>query len=259
MSRTATRTALAALAVVLGTAGAEAQARESCNWPWGYRVGHWHYPEVVAELTQRTGPRSRADLDATARELVRSAAEPDADAVVETIRTHFADGIRSDYEQAIACAVRKGADVPDVDLDAAVARAVESQREDAARRAAAMANTTLQLAAHRGWRSSQHPPNEGIPYDGDGAFEAALLMFEQTGSDAGLLDELNPERAAAAFGRVALRPGPRACDALKRLRRWYRWESIGLDDERYGRPHASYESLRRESPERCPELDDPGG
>ena len=256
MLRTATRTALAGLTVLLGTAGAEAQARESCTSAWGYRLGHWHYPEVLAELTQRNGPRSRAELDATARELVRSAAEPDADAVVETIRTHFADGIRADYEQAIACAVRNGADVPDIDLDAAVARAVESEREDAVRNAVAMASTTLDLAAHRhrllevGWLSVS-----GTPYAG--AFDAALELFDATEGRSGtwLMHELDAEREAAVLESRALRPGPGACHALQSLRVWT--DNPGPDWRPL--PHPSYERLRRESPERCPQLDDPGG
>ena len=254
MWRTATRTALAGLAVLLGTAKAEAQAPESCNWPWGYRVGHWHYPEVVAELTQRNGPRSRAELDATARELVRSTAEPDADAVVETIRTHFADGIRSDYEQAIACAVRKGADVPDVDLDAAVARAVERQRERAARNAVAMASTTLDLAAHR-HRHTERLGVSGAPYAG--AFDAELELFDATEGRSGtwLMHELDPEREAAVLESRALRPGPGACHALQSLRVWT--DNPGPDWRPL--PHPSYQRLRRESPERCPQLDDPGG
>ena len=232
----------------------ERHAHPDCPDPgmafWVYTVGHWHYPEIVAELTQRNGPRSAAELDAVARELARSAADPDPDWVVEQIRTHFQDDIRAGAEEA----AREGICFDERDVEGMVAAALEDLRENPTEDARWMAATTLQLAAHRGWRSSNHPPNEGIPYDGEGAFEAALLMFEETGDDAGLLDELDPERAAVEFGRAALRPGPLACEALHRLRKW-RWDE---DNERYD-PHPSYERLRRESPERCPELDDPGG
>lgn len=252
MLRTATRTALAALAVLLGTASAEAQARESCIA--AYRLGHWHHPEILAELTQLNGPRSQAELDATARELVRWAAEPDADAVVETIRTHFADGIRSDYERAIACTIRNGTDVGDIDLDAAVARTIENRREDAAQLAEAMANTTLDLAAHR-HRHTAWLGVSGTPYAG--AFDAAAELFDATEGRAGtwLIKELDPERAAAVLEPRALRSGPAACHALYSLRHWS--ENPGPDWRPL--PHPSYERLRRESPERCPELDDPPG
>lgn len=213
-----------------------------------YPVGHWHYPEIVAELTQRNGPRSAAELDEAALELARSAADPDPDWVGEQIRAHWEGDIRAGAEEAA-----QGPCYDTSDIDRMVAQAIERNRHDP-ETALGMAGETLELAAHRGWRSSRHPPHAGIPYDGDGAFEAALLMFEETGDDAGLLDELDPERAAVVFERAALRPGPLACEALHRLRRWH-WDD---EDEQYD-PHPSYERLRRESPERCPELDDPSG
>ena len=69
------------------------------------------------------------------------------------------------------------------------------------------------------------------------------------------MKELDSARAAAVLERRALRPGPAACEALHSLRNWTDnpgpdWRSL---------PHPSYERLRRESPERCPQLDDPGG
>ena len=244
---------------VMPAAAQEQHEHPDCPDPgmafWFYPVDHWHYPEIVAELTQQNGPRSRAELDTVARELVRSAVDPDPDWVVEQVRTHFEGDIRAGAEAAAAEEIcYDGRDV-----DRMVTEALERVRQDPGDDARMMARETLVMASHRGWRSSEHPPNAGIPFDGDGAFEAALLMFEETGSDAGLLDELNPERAAAVFERWALRPGLLACKALDRLRRWYRWDSIADDDERYGRPHPSYERLRRWSPESCPELDDPGG
>ena len=243
------------MAALWVAAPAEAQERHEhpdCPDPgmafWTIAIEHWHHPEILAELTQRNGPRSRAELDAVALELARSAANPDPDWVAEQIQAHFEDDIRAGAEEA----AREGICYDERDVDRMVADLIEDFRHDPAERARQMAGTTLQLAAHLGWRSSQHPPNAGIPYDGDGAFEAALLMYEETGSDAGLLDELDPERAAVVFERVALRPGSAACGALRRLRMW-NWVD---GDERYI-PHPSYERLRRESPERCPELDDP--
>ena len=214
---------------------------------WMYGVSHWHYPEALAELTQRNGPRSEAELAAVARELVRSAVEPDGDAVAAHIRTHFEGDIRAGAEEA----ARRGICYDERDVDRMVADAIEGHRNNPDQ-ALGMVETTLQLAAHRGWRSSLHPPYGGIPYDGDGAFEAALLLFERTGTDAFLLHELNPERAAPVFERHALRPGPRACTALATLRIWF-WDERA---ERY-EPHPSYERLRRASPERCPKLDIP--
>ena len=67
---------------------------------WVYRLGHWHYPEILAELTQRNGPRSRMELDAVAQDLVRSAVAPDPEWVVEQIRTHFEGDIRAGAEDA---------------------------------------------------------------------------------------------------------------------------------------------------------------
>ena len=251
-----TRTFLLAAALCAVAVPSEAQddhEHPDCPDPgmafWIHAESHWHYPEILAELTQRNGPRSAAELNAVAIELARSAADPDPDRVVEVIRTHFEADIRAGAEEA----ARDGTCYDERDIEWMVAGAIEDYRSDPefARR---MAGTTFQLAAHRGWRSSKHPPPAGIPYDGEGAFEAALLMYELTGSDAGFLPELNPDRAAVAFERVALRPGPAACDALKGLRMW-RWDE---DNERYI-PHSSYERLRRESPERCPELDDRDG
>ena len=232
--------------------GQEPHEHPDCPDPgtafWMWRLSHWHYPDVVAELTQRNGPRSEAELDAVARELVRSAPEPDGDAVAEHIRAHFEGDIRAGAEEA----ARAGICYDERDVDRMVVGVIEHYRDSPDGIARRMVGTTLQLAAHRGWRSPLHPPYRGVPYDGDGAFEAALLLREGTGSDAFLLHELNPERAWPVFERDALRPGPRACDALKRLRIWH-WDESA---ERYD-PHPSYERLRRASPERCPELDVP--
>ncbi len=217
---------------------------------WTHSVMHWHFPEILAELTQQDGPRSEAQLDAVALELVQLAVEPDPEWVVEQIRTHFEGDIREGAEEAAA----KGVCYDERDIEWMVSDAIESYRETAPEQARRMVAETLKLATHLGWRSGKHPPNAGVPYGGDGAFDAALLLFEETGSDAGLLDELNPERAAIEFERVALRSGPLACEALKALRNWH-WveEAVRYD------PHPSFERLRRESPERCPQLDDPGG
>lgn len=251
MKRKAIILAAAFLPVAAPAAAQEPHEHPDCyGLPfWGFVVSHWHFPEILAELAQRNGPRSSAELDALALEVARSAADPDPDWLVEQIRTHFESDIRVGAEEAA-----RGPCYDERDIDRLVARAIEGFRSDPVGRARAMAATTLQLAAQRGWRSSKHPPHAGIPYDGEGAFEAALLMYDLTGSDAGgLLRELDPERAATVFEGVALRPGPAACDALNSLRLWH-WNE---GDERF-RPHSSYERLRRESPERCPELDDPG-
>ena len=216
---------------------------------WTFDVEHWHFPEILAELTQRDGPRSPAELDAVALELARSAADPDPDWLAEQIRTHFGDGIRADAEEAA-----RGPCYDERDIDRMVAGVIEDYRSDPVEKARRMAGTTLRLAAHRGDRPS-HPPAAGVPYDGEGAFEAALLIYEEAdGWHNGLLRELDPERAAILFEGVALRPGPAACDALNILRTWD-WHEDG--DGVRPIPHPSYERLRRESPERCPELDDP--
>lgn len=216
---------------------------------WTFAIEHWHYPEILEELTQRNGPRSRAELDVLALELAQSATDPDPDWVAEQIWTHFEDGIRADAEEAA-----QGPCYDATDVNRMVAGVIEDFRRDPGERALIMAGTTLRLAAHRADRPS-HPPPTGIPYDGEGAFEAARLMFEEAeGWDSGLLEELDPERAVVVFERASMRPGSLACVALHRLRRW-NWDNR---EERYV-PHSSYERLRRESPERCPELDDPGG
>jgi hypothetical protein len=132
-----------------------------------------------------------------------------------------------------------------------VAGVIDNYHRDAVEMARWLAGATLRLAVHR----PSHPPPAGTPYDDEGAFEAARLMFEEAeGWDDGLLEELDPERAVVVFERASLRPGPLACEAMHRLRTW-NWDERG---ERYI-AHSSYERLRRESPERCPELDDPGG
>ena len=240
---------MAAMCVAAPAAGQERHEHPDCyGLPfWTFAIEHWHYPEILAELTQRNGPRSLEELDAVARELARSATDPDPDWVAEQIQTHFADGIRADAEEAA-----RGPCYDERDVDRMVAGVVEDFRHDPVERARQMAGTTLRLAAHRGNRSS-HPPSAGVRYDGDGAFEAARLMFDEAeGWDDGLLEELDPERAVAVFQRASMRPGSLACEALRRLRMW-NWDD---GDERY-MPHPSYERLRRESPERCPELDDP--
>lgn len=216
---------------------------------WSHGMSHWHHPEILAELTQRNGPHSRAELDAAALELARSAADPDPDWVVEQIRTHFEDDIRAGAEEAA-----RGPCYDASDVDRMVAGVIDNYHRDAVEMARWMAGTTLRLAAHRGNRPS-HPPHAGTPYDSEGAFEAARLIFEEAGGwDDGLLEELDPERAAVVFEHAAMRPGSVACEAMRRLRMWT-WDE---GDERYV-AHSSYGRLRRESPERCPELDDPGG
>lgn len=242
------------MAAAICTPAVPAAAQERHEHPdcrglpfWHYAVGHWHYPEILAELTQQNGPRSAEDLDALAQELARSAAEPDSDWVVEQIRTHWEHDIRAGAEEA----ARKGICYDERDVDRMVAEAIEDYRRDPVERARGMAQLTLRLAAHRRDMPS-HPAPAGIPYAG--AFEAALVLFEETGSDAELLDELDPKRAAEVFERAALRPGPRACDAL-RAQRWGAWGE-GEGDEQYT-THPSYQRLRRASPEPCPELDDP--
>lgn len=99
-----------------------------------------------------------------------------------------------------------------------VTSAIESYRETVHERARWMVAETLKLATHLGWRSRKHPSNAGIPYDGDGAFDAALLLLEETRSHAGLLDDLDPERAAVEFERIARGSGPFACSGLAGLR-----------------------------------------
>lgn len=60
---------------------------------------------------------------------------------------------------------------------------------------------------------------------------------------------------AAVLEPRALRSGPAACHALRSLRVWRDNPGPGWRPL----PHPSYERLRRASPERCPELDDPPG
>ena len=246
-----------ALLVLAGSAGSVAGQSDhdhsDCPDPgmayWMYDVGHWHFPGIVAELTQQNGARSEAQLDAVALELVRLSVEPDPDWVVGQIRTHFEGDIREGAEEAAG----KGVCYDERDIEWMVTSAIEGQRERLHDRTRSMVAETLKLATHLGWRSGKHPPDAGIPYDGDGAFDAALLLLEETGSHAGLLDDLDPERAAVEFERIARGPGPFACSGLAGLRTW-RW---GEDEEAFD-PHPSYERLRRELRGRCPHLDDPG-
>lgn len=251
MTKTRMRFLIAALCAATPVVAQERHEHPDCHGLpfWTFALEHWHYPEILAELTQRNGPRSRAELDAVAHELGRSAVDPDPDWVAEQIRTHFEDGIRADAEEAA-----RGPCYDASDVDRMVAGVIENFRRDPVERALIMAGTTLRLAAHRGNRPS-HPPHAGTPYDSEGAFEAARLIFEEAGGwDDGLLEELDPERAAVVFEHAAMRPGSVACEAMRRLRMWT-WDEGG---ERYV-AHSSYGRLRRESPERCPELDDPGG
>lgn len=233
----------------------ERHVHPDCSDPdrafWVYRLGHWHYPEILAELTQRNGARSRMELDAVAQDLVRSAVAPDPEWVVEQIRSHFEGDIRAGAEEA----AREGICYDERDVDRMVAAALEDRRQDPAGIAQMMTEQTLRFAAHRAW-SSLDPPRSGIPYAGEGVFEAAVLLFEETGRAGTLLIDLDRARAAALFQRLALRSGRTACTALSFLQAWDK------DDPQpnglHG-PHPAYEQLRRESPERCPELDDPEG
>ena len=245
--------ALSSLAVPAGAQ--ERHEHPDCPDPgtafWTHSIMHWHYPEILAELTQLNGPRSRGELDAVARDLVRSAVDPDPEWVVEQITTHFEGDIRAGAEEAAA----EGICYDERDVDRMVARAIENDRQDPEEIARMMAEQTLRFAAHRGW-SSLDPPRGGIPYAGEGAFEAAVLLFEETGRAGTLLLDLDRERAEAFFQRRALRPGRRACTALSFLQAWD--EDNPQPNGLHG-PHPAYERLRRASPERCPGLDDPGG
>ncbi|WP_420635145.1 hypothetical protein [Candidatus Palauibacter sp.] len=253
------RTRVVFLAAALLPAAVPAGAQERHEHPdcpdpgtafWTYRIMHWHYPGVVAELTQRNGRRSEADLDAVARDLVRSAVSPDGDAVAEHVRTHFEGDIRAGAEEAAA----DGICYDERDVDWMVADAIEDERRDPDETARMMAAQTLRLAAHQGGDSSLDPPHGGIPYAG--AFEATVLLYEEVGrvdfrasKDAGrLLEDIDEERAAVVFEQAAMTSGALSCAGQRDLR-W--WDAEG--------PHPSYERLRRRGfPERCPELDNPG-
>ncbi|WP_419934458.1 hypothetical protein [Candidatus Palauibacter sp.] len=250
------RTTVVLLAAVLLPVAVPAGAQERHEHPdcrglpfWVFDLMHWHYPEILAELTQLNSPRSRAESDAVARELVRSAADPDPDWVVGQIRTHFEGDIRGGAEAAA-----QGPCYDASDIDRMVSEAIEDVRQDPDGIARMMAAQTLRLAAHQGGDSSLDPPHGGIPYTG--AFEATVLLFEETGRAGTLLMDLDRERAEALFQRLALRPGRSACTALSFLQSWD--EENPRPNGLHG-PHPSYERLRRESPERCPGLDDPDG
>ncbi|WP_420635144.1 hypothetical protein [Candidatus Palauibacter sp.] len=175
------RTRVVFLAAALLPAAVPAGAQERHEHPdchglpfWMYSVMHWHYPGVVAELTQRNGPRSRAELDAVAQELVRSAADPDPEWVVDQIRTHFEGDVRAGAEEGA-----RGPCYDASDVDRMVSGAIEDVRQDPDETARMMAAQTLRLAAHQGGDSSLDPPHGGIPYTG--AFEATVLLYEEVG------------------------------------------------------------------------------
>lgn len=179
------------------------------------------YPEVLAELTRRNGPRTAAELDSIADLLVEWATAEDVidreghpytavNRSVTTLRMASDPETGVPYERAFEAVVR---------IFEAAARFAELPETHAWARAW-VAEHGLDSAP---WRVRDHIPG------------AALIGLE-------LMDEV---RAAEFMAEVATRADPSACAARLSLEVWE------------GGPHPLYVGLRREDAfrYRCPELD----
>lgn len=192
-----------------------------------------HLPDVAAELTQLNGPRTRAELDAYAMEFVRSQTEsPDVDGIIARLMETYWDEV---LEGAVAYVESRcwNGNPPGTAEEVALGEFERYRTEPGA--IAKLVQETL----HRAYSYPYDSPPGGEAYV---SFEATAALYEATAYGGKSLHYYDPERAAEVFARSPGTGGP-VCRGLA----WWRQHDP-----------VRYEERRRETPERCPQLDDPG-
>lgn len=202
------------------------------NCAAGFSRPLMYLQDVAAELTQLNGPRTRAELDAYAMEFVRSHTEsPDVDGIIARLMETYWDEV---LEGAVAYVESRcwNGNPPGTAAEVALGEFERYRTEPGA--IADLVAETL----HRAYSYPYDSPPGGQAYV---SFEATAALYEATAHGGKSLHYYDPERAAEVFARFPGTGGP-VCRLLASMRE---------------NDPVLYEESRRETPERCPELEDP--